>query len=462
MNTSDRRLAEAPLPQLIFSLALPSIAAQLINLLYSIVDRIYIGHIEGTGDIALTGIGLTMPIIMIISAFSAFVGFGGAPIASMRMGHKDYDGAEDILSCGFSMLLICALVLTVTVKAFGTPILYLFGAGERSFTYAKQYLDIYIIGTVFVQLALGLNPYISSQGKPKTAMLSVLIGAVINIILDPVFIFLLDMGVKGAALATIISQFISSLWVLAFLMSKRSVIRIRLSKMKIRLKNLFTIVSLGISPFIMQSTEGLVSITFNTGLQKYGGELYVGSMTILMSIMQLCVIPMQGFTQGVQPIISYNYGAGNRERIIKTFKITVAICLSFSLISCTLMSVFSDSFVRLFNDEPDLLALTSHMLPVFIFGMSIFGLQSSCQSTFMGLGQAKMSLFLALLRKVVLLIPLAIVLPLIFGTPESIYYAEPIADGTASIVTFTMFVTHIKGILDKVEKPIPIQDDKKA
>ena len=261
------------------------------------------------------------------------------------------------------------------------------------------------------------------------------------------------MGVRGAALATIISQFVSSVWILCFLMSKRSVIRIKLSKMKIKLKTLIAIVSLGISPFIMQSTEGLVSITFNTGLQKYGGELYVGSMTILMSIMQLCVIPMQGFTQGIQPIISYNYGAGNRERIIKTFKITVSVCLSFSMISCILMSAFSGSFVRLFNDEPELLALTSRMLPVFIAGMSIFGLQSSCQSTFMGLGQAKISLFLALLRKVVLLIPLAIVLPRVFGTPESIYYAEPIADGVASLVTFTMFVTHIRGILANMPKP---------
>lgn len=453
MTDSDRKLSEAPLPQLIFSLALPSIAAQLINLLYNIVDRIYIGHIKGIGDIALTGIGLTMPIIMIISAFSAFVGFGGAPIASMRMGHKDYDGAEDILGCGFSMLLMCALVLTVFIRTFATPILYLFGAGEQSFVYAKQYLDIYILGTVLVQLALGLNPYISSQGKAKTAMLSVLIGAVINIILDPIFIFVFNMGVRGAALATIISQFVSSVWILCFLMSKRSVIRIKLSKMKIKLKTLIAIVSLGISPFIMQSTEGLVSITFNTGLQKYGGELYVGSMTILMSIMQLCVIPMQGFTQGIQPIISYNYGAGNRERIIKTFKITVSVCFSFSMISCILMSAFSGSFVRLFNDEPELLALTSRMLPVFIAGMSIFGLQSSCQSTFMGLGQAKISLFLALLRKVVLLIPLAIVLPRVFGTPESIYYAEPIADGVASLVTFTMFVTHIKGILANMPKP---------
>lgn len=453
MTDSDRKLSEAPLPQLIFSLALPSIAAQLINLLYNIVDRIYIGHIKGIGDIALTGIGLTMPIIMIISAFSAFVGFGGAPIASMRMGHKDYDGAEDILGCGFSMLLMCALVLTVFIRTFATPILYLFGAGEQSFVYAKQYLDIYILGTVFVQLALGLNPYISSQGKAKTAMFSVLIGAVINIILDPIFIFVFNMGVRGAALATIISQFVSSVWILCFLMSKRSVIRIKLSKMKIKLKTLIAIVSLGISPFIMQSTEGLVSITFNTGLQKYGGELYVGSMTILMSIMQLCVIPMQGFTQGIQPIISYNYGAGNRERIIKTFKITVSVCLGFSMISCILMSAFSGSFVRLFNDEPELLALTSRMLPVFIAGMSIFGLQSSCQSTFMGLGQAKISLFLALLRKVVLLIPLAIVLPRVFCTPESIYYAEPIADGVASLVTFTMFVTHIRGILANMPKP---------
>ncbi len=450
MNTSDKRLAEAPLPSLILSLALPSIVAQLINLLYNIVDRIYIGHIEGIGDIALTGVGVTMPVIMIISAFSAFVGYGGAPIASMRMGHGDYESAESVLGCGFLMLIFFALTLTTGVLIFEEPLLYLFGAGEESYFYAREYLDIYIFGTIFVQLSLGLNPYISCQGKPKTAMLSVLIGAVINIVLDPIFIFGLDMGVSGAALATVISQFVSALWVLIFLSSEKSVIRIKKDKMKISKKELFTILALGISPFIMQSTEGLVSITFNSGLQKYGGELYVGSMTILMSIMQLCVIPMSGFTQGVQPIISYNYGAGNKERIIKTFKITLCVCLSFSLIACTLMSLFSEAFVKLFNTDPELVALTSKMLPVFMFGMSIFGLQSSCQSTFVGLGQAKISLFLALLRKVILLIPLAIILPMIFKTPESIYYAEPIADGIASITTLTIFLLNIKKILSKI------------
>lgn len=450
MNSSDKRLATAPLPSLIFSLALPSIVAQLINLLYSIVDRIYIGHIAGTGDIALTGIGLTLPVIMIISAFSAFVGYGGAPLASMRMGHGDYEGAEGILGCGFALLIAFALTITAVVLIFEEPLLYLFGAGEESFKYAKSYLDIYIWGTIFVQLSLGLNPYISCQGKSKTAMLSVLIGAVINIILDPVFIFGLKMGVQGAALATIISQFSSAVWVLSFLCSKRSIIRIKRQNVRFRGEALKAIVSLGISPFIMQSTEGLVSITFNSGLQRYGGELYVGSMTILMSIMQLCVIPMSGFTQGVQPIISYNYGAGNKERILKTFKITAGICLAFSLLSCSLMSAFAPSFVRLFNNEPELVALTSKMLPVFLFGMSIFGLQSSCQSTFMGLGQAKISLFLALLRKIVLLIPLAVVLPRIFGTPESIYYAEPVADGVASLVTFTMFLINIRKILEKI------------
>lgn len=450
MNTSDKKLAQAPLPALILSLALPSIVAQLINLLYSIVDRIYIGHIPGTGDIALTGIGLTLPVIMIISAFSAFVGFGGAPIASMRMGHGDYKGAEEILGSGFVMLMVFAVTITAGVLVFEEPLLYLFGAGKDSFKYAKQYMDVYIFGTVFVQISLGLNPYISCQGKSKTAMLSVLIGAVINIILDPILIFGFNMGVRGAAVATVISQFSSAVWVLSFLCSKKSVIRIKRENLRPKLSAVTAIISLGISPFIMQSTEGLVNITFNSGLQKYGGELYVGSMTILMSIMQLCVIPMQGFTQGVQPIISYNYGAGNKERILKTFKITASVCLAFSLVSCTVMSVFAESFVRLFNNEPALVTLTAKMLPVFLFGMSIFGLQSACQSTFMGLGQAKISVFLALLRKIVLLIPLAVVLPLVFKTPESIYYAEPIADGIASLITFTIFLLNIKRILNSI------------
>ncbi len=453
MDSSDKRLATSPLPGLIISLTLPSIVAQLINLLYNIVDRIYIGHIQGTGDIALTGIGVTFPVIMIISAFSAFVGFGGAPLAAMRMGHNDYKGAREILGCGFLLLIIFAIAITTGVIIFKEPLLYLFGAGKDSYPYAKDYLDIYILGTIFVQLSLGLNPYISCQGKSKTAMLSVLIGAVINIILDPIFIFGLKMGVRGAALATVLSQLVSAVWVLCFLCSKRSVIPITKENIALKPKVLLSILSLGISPFIMQSTEGLVSIAFNSGLQKYGGELYVGSMTILMSIMQLCVVPMSGFTQGVQPIISYNYGAGNKERILKTFKITVCVCLGFSLISCFTMSLFAESFVRLFNNEKPLVELTAKMLPVFMFGMSIFGLQSSCQSTFMGLGQAKISLFLALLRKIVLLIPLAITLPIIFMTPESIYYAEPIADGIASLVTFTIFVLNINKILSKVQKP---------
>ena len=302
----EERLGSEPIGKLIVSMAVPSVAAQIINVLYNIIDRVYIGHIEGYGDMALTGVGVTFPILMLISAFSAFAGMGGAPLASIRMGRQEYDEAEDILGNSAGLLVLFAVMLTIVFSIFKTPILYAFGASENSITYAVDYISVYLLGTIFVQIAVGLNTFISGQGQAKIAMLSVLIGAVLNILLDPVFIFVLHMGVRGAALATIISQAVSALWILHFLTSQKSVIRLRLRKMRLKPSLVGKIASLGISPFIMQSTESLVSITLNSGLQRYGGDLYVGTMSILSSVMQLIVIPMQGVSQGVQPIISYN------------------------------------------------------------------------------------------------------------------------------------------------------------
>lgn len=426
-QTREERLGTMPIPKLMFSLAIPSVIAQLINVLYNIVDRMYIGHIKEVGHIALTGVGITFPIIMIISAFSAFIGAGGAPLAAMSLGKNDRERADKILSNGTMVLLVFSVILTVFFMIFKRPLLYMFGASDQTIGYADAYITIYLAGTVFVQLALGLNSFISSQGQARTAMLSVLIGAVINIVLDPIFIFGLKMGVKGAALATIISQACSALWVVRFLCSKKSSMRIRVSSMRPDFQIIGSVMALGISPFIMQATESAITIVLNRGLQFYGGDLYVGSMTILQSVMQLIVIPIQGFTQGVQPIISYNFGAHKFDRVKKTYKLTILISFLISTAACICAVSIPEALAGIFTSDAELVALVGKVMPVFMAGIWIFGIQMGCQTTFMGLGQAKFSLILALLRKVILLIPLALILPKFQGV-MGIYYAEPISD----------------------------------
>lgn len=447
-NKQDERLGTEKLGKLIASMVLPAVAAQLINVLYNIVDRIYIGHIAGYGDMALTGVGVTFPIITIISAFSAFAGMGGAPLASIRLGKKDHDGAQKILGNCTSLLLLFSAALTVFFLVFKTPILYAFGASDNIITYAEEYIMIYLCGTIFVQLALGLNAFISAQGFAKTAMLSVLIGAVINIVLDPILIFGLHMGVRGAALATIISQAVSAAWVVRFLCSEKSVIRIKKACMRLEKKTVLYVASIGISPFVMQSTESLVSVTLNSGLQNYGGDIYVGTMSILMSVMQLIVVPIQGVSQGIQPIISYNFGAGNTERVMGAFKRMLAICLTASLVLAGTAVAAPGIFAGIFTEEANLIALTEKVMPIYFFGITIFGIQMACQAMFMSLGQAKISLFIALLRKVILLVPLAVILPKFRGV-MGIYYAEPIADIISVTVTLILFLRSYKKILRK-------------
>ena len=354
----DERLGSAPLGRLMVSMALPAVAAQLINVLYNIVDRVYIGHIPGHGDVALTGVGVTFPIIMLVSAFSAFAGMGGAPLASIELGKRNYAKAERILGNSAGLILIFSAVLTVVFSVFKTPILYAFGASEATIGYAESYIGIYLVGTIFVQAALGLNTFISGQGASKTAMLSVLIGAVINICLDPVFIFLFGMGVKGAALATVISQAVSAVWVVKFLLSKKSVIKLKVSCMRPEKGTVKLIAALGVSPFIMQSTESLVSITLNSGLQRYGGDLYVGTMAIMTSVMQLITIPLQGITQGVQPIISYNYGAGNKKRVKSAFLRMLAITFAGMFVFCGLAVVCPGLYAGIFTSNEALTELT--------------------------------------------------------------------------------------------------------
>ena len=443
----EERLAKAPIGPLMLKLAVPAVAAQVINMLYNIVDRIYIGHIPQVGDIALTGVGVTFPIIMLISAFAAFAGQGGAPLASIRLGAGDRDGAEEILGNSTTMLLIAAVVLTAGFSIFKEPILYAFGASENTIGYAMDYIGIYLVGTVFVQLALGLNTFISAQGKALVAMLSVLIGAILNICLDPVFIFVLHMGVKGAALATILSQAVSAAWVVGFLLSRRSGLRIRRKNLVLKGKVVGRVAGLGVAPFIMQSTESLVTVVLNTGMQTYGGDLYVGTITIMQSIMQMIVLPTQGITQGTQPIMSYNYGAGNYLRVRQTFKRLLTVTLTVTCTAFVVVALFPGMLARIFTPQPELIALVSRVMPIFFGGMWAFGAQLACQTTFMALGQARTSLFLALLRKVILLVPLAIILPRLTGSVMGIYVAEPIADILASATTLTLFLSRRKKLL---------------
>lgn len=446
-RSSEEALASAPIGILMLKLAVPAVAAQVINMLYNIVDRIYIGHIPEVGRTALTGLGITFPIIMLISAFAAFAGMGGAPLASIRLGAGDRNGAEKILGSSTTMLLCTSVVLTVVFSIIKEPVLMAFGASADTIGYAVDYISIYLLGTIFVQYALGLNTFISAQGKAMVAMCSVLIGAVLNIILDPVFIFVFNMGVRGAAIATVISQGVSACWVVGFLCSGRSGLRIRRANLRPDWSVISKIAALGVAPFIMQSTESLVTVVLNSGLQRYGGDLYVGTLTIMQSVMQMVVMPTQGITQGVQPIMSYNYGAQNYQRVRKTFKLLLKVTLTVTVCAFLVVSLIPEQLALIFNDDPELVELTGRMMPIFFGGIWAFGAQMACQSAFMAMGQAKTSLFLALLRKVILLIPLALLLPWAMGNVLGIYIAEPVADILASFTTLTLFLFQRKKLL---------------
>ncbi len=451
-RSSEEALASAPIGILMLKLAVPAVAAQVINMLYNIVDRIYIGHIPEVGRTALTGLGITFPIIMLVSAFAAFAGQGGAPLASIRLGAGDRNGAEKILGNSTTMLLCTSVVLTVVFSIIKEPVLMAFGASADTIGYAVDYISIYLLGTIFVQYALGLNTFISAQGKAMVAMCSVLIGAVLNIILDPVFIFVFNIGVQGAAIATVISQGVSACWVVGFLCSGRSGIRIRKVNLKPNWSVMGKITALGIAPFIMQSTESLVTVVLNSGLQRYGGDLYVGTLTIMQSVMQMVVMPTQGITQGVQPIMSYNYGAQNYQRVRKTFKLLLKVTLTVTVCAFLIVSLIPEQLALIFNDDPELVELTGKMMPIFFGGIWAFGAQMACQSAFMAMGQARTSLFLALLRKVILLIPLALLLPWAMGNVLGIYIAEPVADILASSTTLTLFLLRRKKLLPLEEK----------
>ena len=448
MQDKEKKMATEAIGKLMISMAVPSIIAQIINILYSIVDRIYIGHINGVGMEALTGVGVTFPIITLISAFSAFVGAGGAPLAAIWLGKGDRKRAEKILGNGVTLLVFFAVILMAFFYAFQKPLLYLFGASNATIGYAVSYISIYLAGTIFVELALGLNAFIISQGQSRTAMMAVLLGAASNIILHPIFIFALGMGVKGAAYATVISQALSALWTVGFLISRKSSLTIKWQAMKPDFPVIGNVMALGISPFIMRATESLISIVLNNGLQKYGGDIYVGSLTIMQSVMQMYSAPLGGFTQGVQPIISYNFGAGNFDRVKKLYRSMITVCFLFAAMATVLVMIFPGFFAGMFTNDAQLIALVEKMMPIFMCGMLIFGLQQGIQPTFLALGQAKLSLFIAIFRKVILLVPLALVLPLKFGV-MGIYYAEPVSDVLSAVTATVLFLLNIKKIVSK-------------
>lgn len=441
-------LGKESIGKLFFMLAVPAIASQIVNALYNIVDRMYIGHIEGVGAIALTGVGVSFPIIMIISAFASLISMGGAPRASIFLGKGDKKTAEKILGNCFIALVITAFLLTILVITFQIPLLTMFGASENTLPFAKDYLFIYALGTIFVQLTLGMNAFISAQGFSKISMLTVVIGAITNIILDPIFIFVFNMGVQGAALATVLSQAVSAVWVMKFLLGKKTTIQLHKENFKIERSILMPAIALGVAPFVMQSTESLLALCFNSSLLQYGGDVAVGTMTILSSVMQFAMMPLVGFTQGSQPIVSYNYGAGNLKRVEKGFKILLTSCLSYSILMWLSVMLFPQGFASVFTSDPALKEMTIWALRVYMFGYILMGAQLACQQTFIALGNAKTSAFLAMFRKIFMLIPLIYILPNFFEDKVfAVFLAEPVADIIAIITTITLFIFEFRKLI---------------
>lgn len=445
-------LGSGSVGKLLFQLSLPAITAQLINLLYNMVDRMYIGHIPGTGAQALTGVGVTMPVIMTISAFAALVSMGGAPRASIMLGQGNKEKAEKILGNCTTLLILLSLSLTLVIQLWGKPLLMIFGASENTIGYAMDYIKIYSLGTIFVHLAMGLNAFITAQGFAKISMYSVLLGAVCNIVLDPVFIFGFDMGVKGAALATILSQGVSTVWVVWFLTRGKSGLKIKRKNMALEADTILPCLALGLSPFIMQFTESIVSVCFNTSLLKYGGDIAVGSMTILNSVMQFSMLPLVGLTQGSQPIVSYNYGAKKPERIKAVFRLLLTCCLLYSTFIWAISMFVPQLPIALFTSTQELADYSRKAIRVYMAMSLIFGAQNACQQTFVALGNAKASVFLALLRKVFLLMPFIYILPHFFEDKAmAVFLAEPVADTIAVTVTVTMFFRAFKKAMKELE-----------
>lgn len=455
MNDNKELLGTAPIGKLLFKLAVPTVVAQLINMLYNIVDRIYIGHMPGDGSLALTGVGVCMPIIMIISAFASMISSGGAPRASIYMGKGDNTSAEKILGGCFTLQLVISGVLTAALLIWNKDLLMLFGASENTISYATDYMTVYAIGTVFVQLTLGMGAFITAQGFTKVSMVTVIIGAVSNIILDPIFIFALDMGVKGAALATILSQAISCLWVLSFLHGKKSYLKLKKETMKVDGKLVFPCVALGLSTFIMQGSESVISVCFNSSLLQYGGDIAVGAMTILTSVMQFAMLPMQGIAQGAQPISSYNFGAKNGDRVKKTFRLLLTACLAYSFVIWGAIMLVPEVFAGIFTPDAAMIGFTAKALRIYCGVLGIFGIQIACQMTFVSIGNAPCSIIVAIVRKFVLLLPLIYLMPnLVADKTMGVYLAEPVADIIAVTFTAVLFAVQFRKSMQQLAAPV--------
>ena len=455
MENSKDMLGSAPIGRLLFRLALPTVLAQLINMLYNIVDRIFIGRMEEIGDLALTGVGVCMPIIMIVSAFAALVSSGGAPRASIFMGKQDIESAEKTLGACFSLQIIISIILTVALSIWSEDLLLAFGASENTIGYATEYMSIYALGTVFVQLTLGMNAFITAQGFTRISMISVIIGAAANITLDPIFIYGFGLGVRGAALATIISQSISCLWAISFLCSKRTLLRIKKKNLAPDPKILLPCLALGTATFIMQASESVISVCFNSSLLKFGGDVAVGAMTILTSVMQFAMLPMQGIAQGAQPILSYNYGARDSLRVKRTYKLLLVACLTYSVVLWSAVMLYPRAFASIFTTKDHLLDFTESVIRVYFGGMAIFGIQIACQMTFVSLGKAASSVTVAVVRKFVLLLPLIYIVPkLVSDKTLGVYLAEPIADIIAVTFTTVLFVFQFRSAMKRIEAPL--------
>ncbi len=452
MESNKEFLGTEPVGKLLFRLSIPTVVAQLINMLYNIVDRIYIGHMSGDGSLALTGIGVCMPLIMLVAAFASLVSSGGAPRASIFMGKQDHNSAEKTLGNCFALQIIVSIVLTVVLLIWNEELLLAFGASKNTIGYATDYMSIYAIGTLFVQMTLGMNAFITAQGFTTISMIAVLIGAVCNIALDPLFIFGLDMGIKGAALATILSQAISCVWVISFLCSKKTRLRIRKKNMCLQGKIILPCIALGTAAFIMQASESVISVCFNSSLLQYGGDIAVGAMTIMVSVMQFAMLPLQGIAQGAQPITSYNYGAKNTNRVKKTFRLLLMTCMVYSAALWTAVMLFPKVFVSIFTPDKALIDFAAPMLQIYLGGVCLFGIQIACQMTFTSLGKAVNSIIVAVVRKFILLLPLIYIMPhIIADQTKGVYMAEPVADVIAVTFTAILFAFQFKKAMKEIE-----------
>ena len=452
MKQDKTFLGTEPIGRLLLKLAVPTVVAQLVNMLYNIVDRIYIGHMPGDGSLALTGVGVCLPLIMIISAFAALISSGGAPRASIAMGKGDHATAEKILGGCFSLQIIISIILTAVMLLWSGDLLAAFGASGNTIGYATDYMSIYAAGTLFVQLTLGMNAFITAQGFANISMWTVIIGAIANITLDPIFIFGFKMGVRGAALATVISQGISCVWVICFLTGKKTILRLKKENLIAAPKLILPCVALGLSAFIMQASESVISVCFNSSLLKYGGDIAVGAMTILTSVMQFAMLPLNGISQGSQPILSYNYGAGNSERVKKTFKLLLAVCLTYSFLLWGFIELFPQGFARMFSSDAALIGFTAHALRIYCAVLCLFGIQMSCQMAFVSIGSALCSISVAVVRKFVLLLPLIYIMPaFVADKTMGVYMAEPVADVIAITFTSILFTIQFGKAMKKLE-----------